>query len=485
MKRIEAADMKPLLEDLNEEQRSAVCHLNGPMLVLAGAGTGKTRVIITRIANLLAHGVDPKSIVAVSFTRKAGDEMKGRLDGLLGGAAEGMRCSTFHSLGLHILREQHGLAGLKKSFGVCNAKKQREVCEDILGSLGPEHVADGDFDDTNVRHLVRRISLAKNIGQTADALVESDSRDDRLTGLVLRAYDEELQRLQLIDLDDMVRLPVQILESNATARRLYQQRYSHVLVDEYQDSNVLQNRLMRCLLGKQKNICVVGDDDQSIYGFRGAERQLILQFEDEYPGAKVVKLTANYRCSREIIGVANEVIADSPDRYAKELVAANGSAAPVRFMEISDALNERRFIASDIRATQKRERRPFSDFAVLVRVSQDAKAIRDELKRNSLPCGRKESGINVMTLHASKGLEFPVVYLPGVEEGNLPHRNATSTGELSVDEERRLFYVGVTRAEKRLTLSSSLQRGRHARRPSRFAAGLIEKQLVEHQELLN
>jgi superfamily I DNA/RNA helicase len=350
--------------------------------------------------------------------------MKSRLDELLGEASHAMRVSTFHSLGLLILREQHDLVGLNRGFGVCGPKQQRELCEHVLGRLEPRHIADYDFDDVNIRNLIRSISLAKNIGQEPEVLMESDCPDEQLTGHVLKAYNAELQRLQLIDLDDMVRLPVQILESNPAARRQYQEQYSHVLVDEYQDSNVQQNRLIRCLLGHEKNLCVVGDDDQSIYGFRGAQRKLILGFEREYPGAKVVKLTANCRCSSEIIGVANEVIADAPDRYAKQLVAANGSSVPVRFVEVRDAWNERRFIASDIRATRQRERRAFSDFAVLVRVSREGREITDELKKNGVPCGGKDGGINVMTLHASKGLEFPVVYLPGVEEDTIPHWNA-------------------------------------------------------------
>ena len=478
-------DMQPLLAELNAEQRSAVTHIAGPLLVLAGAGTGKTRVITTRIANLLAHGVEPQNIVAVSFTKKAGGEMKTRLCELLGDAAEAMRVSTFHSLGLAILREQHDEVGLNKGFSVADTKRQRELCEHVVSGIEPQYRPTAQLAECDIRGVVRGLSLAKNAGETPDELKASNCKERQFVGHVLEAYNEQLQRLQLIDLDDMVRLPVQMLEASAAMRRLYQARYKHLLIDEYQDSNLLQNRLIVALLGSERNICVVGDDDQSIYGFRGAKRDLILGFETQFPGATVVKLTANYRCSSEIVGVANAVIKDAPGRHKKNLVAANGSSAPVRFTEAINEADECSFIASDIGSLNSREGMAFRNIAVLVRSERDAEAMRCGLNARGIPHGAKGDGIHLMTLHASKGLEFPVVYVPGVTEEKLPHWNAIRGGTSAIEEERRLLYVGVTRAEKRLTLTSSKHRGKYASSPSRFATGLIEQQLVSHQVLNN
>ena len=462
-----------LLEGLNPEQQSAVVHTAGPLLVLAGAGTGKTRVIATRIANLLAQGVAPSSIVAVSFTRKAGEEMKTRVSELVGDAADKMRISTFHALGLSILREQHDRVGLEGDFGICDAQLRHAICEEVLDKIEPRERDEADLRDLEVSEFVRSIGSAKTSGAAVDALCASENLQRRFLGQSLAAYDVKLREHQLIDLDDMVRLPVQILENNASVRRWYQRRYRHVLIDEYQDTNLLQHRLMRCLVGPEQDICVVGDDDQSIYGFRGARRELILSFEQDFPEATVVKLTQNYRCSREIISVANEVIRNSARRLDKQLVAANGCSCPVRFVETPSKATERQFIAQDIQAMGNRKP---GEVAILCRVRKGVGAMRNELKQH----GVCPDTVAVMTLHASKGLEFPKVYLPGLEESTLPHWNAIQGGSDSIEEERRLFYVGVTRARKELTLSLSRQHGQHVCERSRFAESLVAKKLVSH-----
>ena len=233
------------------------------------------------------------------------------------------------------------------------------------------------------------------------------------------------------------------------------------------------------MLGVEQNLCVVGDDDQSIYAFRGANRELILNFATQFPGAKVVKLTANYRCSSEIIEVANTVIGGCKQRHKKSLVSANGPSAPVRFVDVSDADSERQYIADDV----KRSNRPCSDIAILFRSQKDARDMKRTLEQNGIPHGSKQKGISVMTLHASKGLEFPVVYLPGVQESNLPHWNAINDGSAAIEEERRLFYVGVTRAEQLLTLSAIQNRGKHVCHRSRFATELIDLAKVELHDL--
>ena len=471
-----SVDMPSVLAKLNRQQRAAVSHLHGPLLVLAGAGTGKTRVITTRIANLLAHGVDPRSILAVSFTRKAGEEMKERLLELVGEAGKAMQVSTFHAFGLSILREQHNHVQLRKGFRVCRAAEQLELCDAAVAGLGS-----GIEFDREPRHVLRCISMAKNAGREATELLQAESLEEQALGQILNAYNAALRRQQLIDLDDMVGLPVAILEGNAMVRQAYQRRFQHVLVDEFQDSNMIQNRFIRCLVNGNRNLCVVGDDDQSIYAFRGARRELILQFPRQYRGATVKHLSTNYRCTRQIIGVANAVIKESTGkRYKKRLVAVKAGAVPVRHVQVPDETVAYRFIARDIVAIRRAGRR-YEEVAVLVRGGQELGSVQAQLRELQIPYGK--AGVHVMTLHAAKGLEFPVVYLPGLDEGTLPSWHATQAGADSVEEERRLFYVGVTRAAEQLTLVSSLRRRSYPCQPSRFIAPLLQKRLVNSVQL--
>lgn len=479
MKLPSAIDMDSLLAELNEQQRMAVTHLNGPLLVLAGAGTGKTRVISTRIANLMTHGVKSDGIVALTFTKKAAGEMNSRLREIVGDEADKMNTSTFHSLGLSILRENHNSAGLNPYFEIISGKQRMELCEQVFQSM-EKHF----FDAPDVKHiealeLSRLISLAKNCGIDSPRLKRSEAFN-RMLRHAFDAYNEKLRRADAIDFDDMVFLPVEFLESDSVACARYKRRFRHILIDEYQDTNTLQYRLVKCLLNVETNLCVVGDDDQSIYGFRGANRELILNFRNEFPNANVVKLVSNYRCSREIIGVANAVIKESPGRYDKQLVASRGQKGKVRFHETRDSAAESDFIGSDIKQTRQSVGRPFDAFAVLVRGRRDVEQIRHSFQRLEIPIGTTRNGINLLTLHASKGLEFPHVYLAGVNDDNLPHWNASQSGQADVEEERRLFYVGITRAEEQLTLTSVKRRGQFTCQPSRFARDLIETRLVEH-----
>jgi superfamily I DNA/RNA helicase len=249
------------------------------------------------------------------------------------------------------------------------------------------------------------------------------------------------------------------------------------MVDEYQDTNTLQYRLLRSLLGPHNNLCVVGDDDQSIYAFRGADRDLILNFPRQFPAAEVVTLTANYRCSSQIVNVANTVMRASSCRYDKQLIAANGRHSAVRCVDVLDEDSELQFIVDDVRHSQYSP----SEVAILCRSGKHVNAAKRVLAHHKIPLGAKLNGVNVMTLHASKGLEFPVVYLPGVQEDILPNWNAINAG--SVEEERRLFYVGVTRAERQLTLTAAQYRGEYESQRSRFAEELLAARVVQHHEL--
>ncbi len=455
-----------LLAGLNGQQQQAVQHFSGPMLVLAGAGTGKTKVLTHRIAYLLSRGVRPENILALTFTRKAGDEMRQRVADIVGAASEHMRISTFHSLGLSILRDQHEFVGLPRRFGIANRKIRLEIARDVLSQL-----FFGEQMPT-AEQLIAAVSSSKN-----GCPLENDDVAD-----AVRLYDQALHDRGQIDFDDMVGLALQALDSSNDIRNMYRERFRYVLVDEFQDTNEMQFRLLRQLLGNEQNLFVVGDDDQSIYGFRGAARKLILNFGSEFPKAKMVMLTRNYRCSSEVVRLANAVIAKSATRYRKSLRAGLGRNGPVELRCATDSHVELGFIAKEVEILRK-QGVALNEIGILVRVNAQLKEINSELKRRETPVGIADGGVRVMTLHAAKGLQFSVVFLPGLEEHLLPHWNAINSGCDAIEEERRLFYVGVTRARQQLILSWSQRRGGHPRQPSPFLSGLRLRRLVQYKQL--
>lgn len=449
-----------LLASLNEEQRRAAGHIGGPLLVLAGAGTGKTRVVTHRIANLLANGVAPRNILALTFTRKAGVEMQERVADLVGDRSQEMRISTFHSLGLSIIRQNRAVLGLPKDFGICETERQRKIAKIVF-----EQMDDVPGKPRDVVEFLDAVSQSKNLlGPVDDNLATA-----------IEDYDSRLRVEKLIDFDDMVRLSLGVLEGSRKVRASYQRRFQHILVDEYQDTNAMQFRLLNCLVGSQRNLFAVGDDDQSIYGFRGADRRIILRFGNDFQASKLCKLTRNYRCSEEVVRVANAVISESKGRYQKRLKPTLGSGGPVVLKRLAHENAEGDFIAKGIHAL--RGKTPFDDIAVLVRMNSQGKEMRGHLKRHGIPTDGTE-GVRVMTLHAAKGLEFPTVFLPGIEDDSLPSWGAAKSGQTAVEEERRLFYVGITRAKQRLTMTYCKRRGSHKREPSRFLNGLQSKGLV-------
>jgi len=476
---MEGTTGKELLVGLNDQQRQAAQHIHGPLLVLAGAGTGKTRVITTRIACLLASGVDSESILAVSFTRRAGAEMKTRLLERVGELAQQTHVSTFHALGLSILREQFAAVGLEKNFQVCTTQEQLEFCYQVLDHFEPRLLDDLKLPHMDPGELLRAISDAKMRGEDFSPVSGQASGYQQFVGEARSEFDDLMRQANCIDLDDMLAIPQRILASRKDIRARYRERFQFLMVDEYQDTNSLQYRLLRSLLGPHNNLCVVGDDDQSIYAFRGADRDLILGFPRQFPAAKVVTLTANYRCSSQIVNVANIVMQGSACRYEKKLISANGPHADVRCVDVLDEESELQFIVEDLRTLQHLP----SDVAILCRRGKDVSAVTNVLAHHEIPIGSKQNGVNVMTLHASKGLEFPVVYLPGVQEDILPNWNAIKAGAAAIEEERRLFYVGVTRAERHLTLITAQYRGEYASDRSRFAEELLEAKAVQHHEL--
>ena len=389
---------KAYLDGLNEDQQQAVLRTRGPLLVLAGAGTGKTRVVTCRIAHLIATGVKPDQILAVTFTKKAAAEMKQRVDSLLGGKASGLTVCTFHALGYRMLAENHIRTSSSGCLNLLSPAQQRNLVAEILNR---QHL-DGLF---AVHAAVREISRVKTARAT-ESIIARDSISERLVAEYQRTLDENQQ----IDFDDLLILPLQVLQESSHPRTSYRQRWPYLLVDEYQDTNELQHRLVKLLAGKERNICVVGDDDQSIYGFRGANADKILNFGREFRGAHVIKLERNYRSSTEILDLANSVIERAAERYRKRLHSQCGSGGLVLRKFSEDAEAESEAIAQWISARRRSAGAHWSDMAVLFRVQSDAQLLKNELRQRGIPF-QSTTGVNgsidkvtITTLHRSKGL---------------------------------------------------------------------------------
>src|SRR5512138_2461977 len=295
----------PVLDSLNDAQREAVLHGEGPLLVLAGAGSGKTRVIVHRVAHLVRdEGVFPWHILCVTFTNKAAGEMRERLASLLGADAADLWVSTFHAFGARFLRREAATAGLSSSFPIYDADDQLRLVKSTMSEMG---LVEGE--PTTARDVLARIDRWKN-----DALGPGDVRPGELDVAaqaakeVYRRYQAALARAGAADFGDLVARPLRLLEADERLRARWAARFRHVLVDEFQDTNPAQYRLVRLLCGPKRNVCVVGDDDQAIYRWRGADVRNILQFDREYEGARVVKMEQNYRSSRPILDAAHAVI---------------------------------------------------------------------------------------------------------------------------------------------------------------------------------
>ena len=624
------------LSDLNEAQEAAVTHGGGPLLVLAGAGSGKTRVITYRIAHLLRRGVPAERILALSFTNKAAREVAGRVRGLMGAAAcAELTVSTFHALGLSILRQDIRRLGFDARFTLFGEGDQRSAVREIIKEaalpLDPGEV-----------HA--EISLWKNRAfSPEDVPVRPGDRLREAVRDTYAAYQALLRAQNAVDFDDLLLLPLRLFRDHPDALAFWQQRYHHLLVDEYQDTNPVQFQLLQALTGRRQNICVVGDDDQSIYGWRGADVKLILQFEQHYPGARVMLLEENYRSTQTILEAAHGVVAGIADRRPKKLFTRKSGGAPLGWIEADTGALEAEEVVGTILADSFRRRRCWSDFVILYRTNAQARLFEESLRAQDIPyrvvggsrffdrkevrdvlcylramhnprddasllrianvprrglgpqtvlrlreqaqrsgsslrrvlaeaqdlspqaqagvrtllallerysarfraegvttdnldefirdaglraevktnydspqavrrrlelldelvqsvadapkIGGKadlglyieklnldppatqddedEEAVTLMTLHSAKGLEFPVVFLTGLEEGLLPHaRDGGDTADLS--EERRLCYVGMTRAREQLVLSHARTRRRRgalvACTPSRFLA---------------
>lgn len=633
--------MQNVLASLNPEQRAAVETTEGPVLVLAGAGSGKTRVITVRMGWLLHKGVAPANVLAMTFTNKAAGEMRERVAQLVGEErADDLTVGTFHSFCVKLLRRHAAEAGLAEKFSICDQSDQLAA---LKGALRDLRIGEAVIQPSAVQGA---ISLAKNKGlSSAQYLAKAADDREELIGRAWQRYEEHLSRARSVDFDDLLTRAVKLFHDHPKVREELEQRFRYVMVDEYQDTNGPQYDIIRAIAGRHRNLCVVGDDDQSIYGWRGADVGKILAFEKDFKGAKVVRLETNYRSTVEILDAANRVIRNNGKRHEKTLRSALGTGEPVSMLRMEDEVSEADHAAKEISEMVRRGRARFADFAILFRTATqprpfeqqlraravpyvlvggmsffDRKEVRDVLaflrlagnprdevsllrvinvpprgvgkttidrvvefatnhgisaseafdrakeiedaseaavyavqsfrdklarfgerkvgrdlvpwirelldavdykaeidrcypdaktredrwstvmevldlaenhvKRSRNPSlstflealtlssederdddkSKKRDAVTLMTLHAAKGLEYPRVYLVGVEEGLLPH--VRSVQEDTVEEERRLMYVGITRAQRHLTISCTKTRSKYGTRvestPSRF-----------------
>ncbi len=373
--------MQALLQALNPEQRLAVTTIEGPLLVLAGAGSGKTRVITVRIAWMLSRGIAPGNVLAMTFTNKAAREMRERVGKLVGAErAELLTVGTFHAFCARLLRERHAEAGLPAGFTICDASDQQAA---LRGALRELRVPETSIAPAA---LHARISLLKNRGVTSEAfLAQAKDDQDELVGRAWARYDEHLARSRTVDFDDLLVRVVRLLQGNAAARQALEERYRYVLVDEYQDTNGPQYEIVRAIAGGHRNLCVVGDDDQSIYGWRGADVAKILGFERDFQGAKTVRLETNYRSTPEILAAANRVIEHNPGRLGKTLRSALRPGDPIVTLRMEDEVAEADHVAREIADLVRTRQMRWSDFAVLFRTQTQPRPFEQQFRARAVP----------------------------------------------------------------------------------------------------
>jgi superfamily I DNA/RNA helicase len=523
--------MTDTLKGLNQAQREAVLTTDRHLLVVAGPGTGKTLTIVRRIAHLIGRGIAPTDILAVTFTNRAAREMRERVSALLGNDARGVFIGTFHLLGLRILRD----SGME--FSICSREDQTQVLQSVMGCTAKV-----------AKDMAESISRVKNLVETASGETVG----------VMDAYQEALKKGGMCDFDDLIGLPADLIGEGRAAYG-----FSHIIVDEYQDISPGQYRLLRCLAADRARVCAVGDSDQAIYGFRGADLRNFLDFRRDFPDAAVVVLKENYRSTQMIVDAASGVIRNNRQRIEKELTAVGAIGRPVTLISVEDERTEAEFVVREIEARMggtshfrisgladpvdfSESTYAFSDFAVLFRTNGQAKALRDTFSAWGIPCqvvGEKAplrrkaliddlkaqlstftpdldvegiirrinpesdpstaehallanlaaaygglpakealaciidelsmlgtadafdpraDAVALMTMHMAKGLEFRVVFMAGAEVGIVPF--ALGREDADIEEERRLFYVAMTRAKEELFVVHARKRFLYGRR---------------------
>lgn len=369
-----------ILEGLNPVQQEAVCHTEGPLLILAGAGSGKTRVLTHRIAHLLLKGVAPQEILAVAFTNKAAGEMRERVEKLVGPMAEAIWVSTFHSACVRILRMDGHLLGLERSFVIYDTQDQLTVIKESLAELG---MSEKNY---SPRAILSSISSAKN------ELIDENAYDRQAADFwgnavakVYPVYQKKLRKNMAVDFDDIIMNTARLFHDFPGTLRKYQERFRYIMIDEYQDTNHAQYTLVKQLASLYRNLCVVGDDDQSIYSFRSADVRNILEFEKDYPEAHVVKLEQNYRSTQTILNAANGVVHNNINRKDKRLWTENPEGDRIVKYRAGDEREEAFWVAGEIERLVREEGRPFREFALLYRTNAQSRSFEEHFIARGLP----------------------------------------------------------------------------------------------------
>ena len=370
-----------LFDGLNPPQREAVEHIEGPLLIMAGAGSGKTRVLTCRIANLIRHGVYPYNILAITFTNKAATEMLERVNALVGNVAKNI-CFTFHSFCARLLRREIEVIGTyDKNFTIYDAGDSLSVVKTCLKELNLDVK---QFSPNSIRN---QISSAKNLLQDAEKFAAQVGKNphDKCVAEVYKLYQKKLRENNALDFDDLLAVAVKLLKEHTEVREKYQERFKYILVDEYQDTNGAQYQITKLLAAKYKNLCVVGDADQSIYGWRGADMHNILDFEKDYPEAKVIKLEENYRSTGLILQAANNVIKHNVERHPKNLWTKKPDGEPITYFTANSEWDEANYVADTIEENVREGRYGYSDMAILYRTNAQSRVFEDTFMQRGLP----------------------------------------------------------------------------------------------------
>ena len=444
-----------IYDTLNEPQREAVYYTEGPLLILAGAGSGKTRVLTHRIAYLIEEkGVNPWNILAITFTNKAAGEMRERVDRLVGFGSESIWVSTFHSMCVRILRRHISLLGYDTNFTIYDADDQKTLMKDVCKLLQI---------DTKIykeRALLAAVSHAKNELVTPEEFRLNAGGDfsQRKIAEVYEEYEKQLKANNALDFDDLLIKTVQLFQTQADVLEYYQERFRYIMVDEYQDTNTAQFELIRLLALKYQNLCVVGDDDQSIYKFRGANIYNILNFEHHFPDATVIKLEQNYRSTQNILDAANAVIANNQGRKEKRLWTDNGAGDKITFEQLDTAAEEADFVARDIARRVRKGEYQYKDCAILYRTNAQSRLFEERFITANIPY-KIFGGVN---FYARKEVKDLLAYLKTIDNGqddlavrriiNIPKRGigAASINKVALyaQEQEISFYDALCVAEQ-------------------------------------
>ncbi len=426
-----------IYDTLNPEQKEAVFYTEGPLLILAGAGSGKTRVLTHRIACLIEEKeVNPWNILAITFTNKAAGEMRERVDKLIGMGAESIWVSTFHSACVRILRRHIDFLGFDNHFAIYDTDDQKTVLKEVCKRLNI---------DTKIykeRTLLSQISHAKDRLMTPDDM-EKEARGDynmKRTAEVYREYQSSLRKNNALDFDDLIVKTVELFEKHPQVLEYYQERFRYIMVDEYQDTNMAQFRLVELLADRYKNLCVVGDDDQSIYKFRGANIGNILGFEHSFPGAKVIRLEQNYRSTGTILDAANNVIANNTERKEKRLWTSNEEGEKIHFRQFLNGYEEAEYVVGEITKAHREGISSYKDCAILYRTNAQSRVFEEKLLVANIPY-KIVGGVN---FYSRKEIKDLLAYMKTIDNArddlsvqrilNVPRRGIGATTQTRVQE---------------------------------------------------